>query len=298
MLGHQNRRRVGNTVVDSVWDPFAREKAAELIAQGKPVGIFNRGVCAIWGDAQNEDFIESVALIKGEERRGRPLGASLPSDKMVSYINFDLISQDLRSLFLDATELSQRLGSLCFIRIPITEEAAGKLPSSLVSRDNGIPILQNWDPYGHFPTADLIRRVMSKGVDFPGCTSMNPSGVPEFVDQKEGEKFSAEKDIPMFLEDPSDPGITKGSYSIISVGNDGAKLIRDGNVPGNVINKVLGSLDMTNASLAKHPQPNIPEGILAHENPRLVRAAIIFYLQGKNGEDIQRVIRRYNKTKG
>ena len=63
------------TEVASVWEPQAREHAASLVLRGEPVGTYNRGVCAIWGDGANPLFPAKVAQIKGEKRGERPLAA-------------------------------------------------------------------------------------------------------------------------------------------------------------------------------------------------------------------------------
>jgi len=66
-----------STEIASVWEPLAREHAASLVLRGEPVGNYNRGVCAIWGDGENPLFPAKVAQIKGEKRGERPLAASL-----------------------------------------------------------------------------------------------------------------------------------------------------------------------------------------------------------------------------
>ncbi len=154
--------------VRSIWDPEARRYAAQLINEGNPVGVFNRGVNAMWGDGANYKFVDRVREIKGEQRNGRPLAATLKTVQVVDLIDSTLIPEKLYPILLNAHEMSSMLGSLCFIRIPITLKAASTLPESMISfSKEGVPFLQNWDPSGHYPTDALIKEVYKLDIRYP-----------------------------------------------------------------------------------------------------------------------------------
>lgn len=278
----RNREIPFSTEVGSLRNPIDRKKAAVLISQGKPIGAFNRGVCAIWGDGSSPAFTESVSEIKGEKRGHRPLAASLTTKEFVSLLDPNKIPPELHSTFFDADELAARTGSLCFFRGPITEAAAIKIPNSMVSRVDGVPVIQNWDSRGHRPTSALLRTVRNLGVRFPAVTSMNMSGEPEITDQGEGVKFAEEANIPFFLLDPDDQKKAVGSYTIIDVAAEGLRLIREGNIPSELLVELLGtSIDRSNSTTARSIQPLMfPADRIRGVNPRLARVAILSSLSG------------------
>ncbi len=263
--------------VGSFWDPAAREKAAQLIAQGEPVGAYVRGVCGVWGDGRNFEFVDAVCRIKGERRKNRPLAASLPSRLVVSLVDASMIPDPLRPIFLDADELSAHLGSLCFIRLPITDEAARQLPEVLVSHtENGTPILQNWDPTGHEAALDLVDKLLALEVCYPAITSMNISGQPEIVKQDQGIAFATSTGIPMFLVDHQDKGLVRGSYTILAVDSHGVTVVREGNIPSDMLGAILNKpLNHSHIVASKFPQPIIDHSSIDTRDPKAIRNSLI-----------------------
>src|SRR5205807_4828583 len=138
----------------------------------------------------------------------------------------------------------------------ITEAAAAKMPPAMISRSaDGVPILQNWDPEGHEPTLLLLEEMYKKGVTYPAVTSMNRSGTPELVTEKDGIAFSEAAGIPLFLTDPRDPKKIQGSYTILGINHQGVELVRDGNIPAKLIQRLLGvEIDTSHARSPSHPQ--------------------------------------------
>lgn len=268
------------TEIASVWEPQARRHAASLVLRGEPIGTYNRGVCAIWGDGANSLFPGKVAQIKGEKRGERPLAASLRTSTFVEMIDPEKISPNLHDLFLKADDLAARTSSLCFLRAPITEAAAAKLPPAMVSYSaDGVPILQNWDPEGHEPTLLLLEEIYKKGVKYPAVTSMNRSGTPELVTEETGIAFSETAGIPLFLTDPRDPKRVQGSYTIVGIHQDGLELVRDGNIPAKLIERLLGTpIDTSRAKAPSHPQIAFPEDLLTQKHPEDGRTAILTFL--------------------
>lgn len=274
------------TRIESVYDASARDAAATLMAQGYPVAAFNRGVCGIWGNGGDPRFPTQVAQIKGESRSGKKMGATLTIAQLVPLIDLDKVPSQLRNIFVNPVELSRRIGSLCFIRLPVTEDAASILPESLLSRqDDGTPLIQNWDPAGHPAMELLLGRAQQLGVQYPAVTSMNFSGQPEIVAQEEGADFAKAGGIPIFLQDPTDRNIARGSYTILAVRTEGLQLVREGNVPGYLFEYLLEApLDRVTTMPAKFPQPvvAIPDGL----EPWAVRRAIIAQLHNQEAFEV------------
>lgn len=285
--------------VKSIWDAKARRKAAVLVKKGFPIGVYNRGVCAIWGDGRNKEFIKKVAEIKGEERNSRPLAATLSTQEIVSLMDTSKIPETLLPIFSKAEELTARLGSLCFIRFPIKESAIKGLPSSIISYSaDGTAILQNWDPDGHNVVHLLVQEMRKHLVLFPAVTSMNISGQPEIIDQDDGIKFSREHKIPLFLYDLRDKGAVKGSYTIFSLDSKGVKLVRDGNIPAHLFAHLLEmDFDRSEAKAAKHPQLDFPASLTQGLNPSEARIAILSYVHGYPKEHTRRTILKITDKK-
>lgn len=266
--------------IKSLHDVSALKKAVDLIGRGEPIGIYNRGVCAIWGDGDNPKFYEQVTHIKGEKRAQRPLATTLMTSDFLQYIDTDQIPDFLRPVFLDSQGLAARTGSLCFLRMPVVDKAIKRFPSYVVSKnENEMYEMQNWDAYGHKPTHTFIELLSEKGVSLPAVTSMNITGSPEIVDQDEGVEFAKKAGIRLFLIDEKDPGIAKGSFAIIGVNKNGLSLIRDGHFPSYVFPYLFGvTVDTSNTRPAVYPQIEFPKNYFDGHAPEKVREKIIEFI--------------------
>lgn len=266
--------------IQSLNDPKARQKALHLIKEGEPIGIYNRGVCAIWGDGDNPEFYEHVIRIKGEKRAQRPLATTLRTSEFLQYIDINVIPEVLKPIFLDHNSLVARTGSLCFLRMPIVHEALNRFPSYVISKNEaGQFEMQNWDANGHLSTHAFIDLLLNNGVKLPAVTSMNITGSPEIVDQKEGVDFAKKARIKLFLIDEKDPGVAKGSFAIIGVNNNGLSLVRDGHFPSYVFPYLFGvALDTTNTRPAVYPQIKFPKDYFDGQTPEMVREKIISFI--------------------
>jgi hypothetical protein len=260
-----------------IHDNDAQDHVVSLIKKGFPAGIFNRGVCAIWGNGDDYRFVESIQSIKGEKRGEKPLAATLSTERLVKMIDVTMVHSSLIDILTNHEELSVRTGSLCFLRVPITKEAALSLPKSMISfSDEGTPILQNWDPFGHQPVHDLYSKLIKSGIKYPAITSMNISGTPEMVDQKEGEKFSKEKGIPVFLHHPDYEGVL-GGYTILGFDLDGVRIVREGNIKSNVFDYIFPEfkIDKTKAKPSKYPQRDFPLSKIKKLSPKEARITVL-----------------------
>ncbi len=266
--------------IKSIHDSAAREEAVRLVKEGGAVGIYNRGVCAIWGDGNNPHFYDQVTHIKGEGRQKKPLATTLRTSDFIELIDQSEIPPFLHSIFLDPVSLVERTGSLCFLRIPIKIEVASKFPEYVVSKNiDGQYEMQNWDANGHPPTHRFIESLLESGITLPAVTSMNYSGSPEIVDQKEGIEFAKKAGIKLFLTDEKDSGKAKGSFAIVGIGKKGISLVRDGHLPSYIFPYLFEvDVDTAEAIGAKYPQIEFPQDYFTGTSPQDVRRKIIDYL--------------------
>jgi hypothetical protein len=280
--GMMQRGEAMSITVASLWDPAARLEAARLMGAGHAIGAFARGVCAIMGDGANPAFVNAVVRAKGEKRRTQPLAGLLEAATLVPLLDAAQIPADLHPIFLDPAEFSARLGSLCFIRLPVTEAAARQLPPLMVSRSaGGTPIIQNWDPAGHPALGALFTAARAHGLAYPAGTSMNRSGQPEIADQEEGQAFAAQAGMPLFLTDPRDKQIARGSYTILGVSPAGVSIVREGNIPGALFGQLLQTtLNRAVEREARFAQPVFPGAVTTGADPHAIRMQVIEYVAG------------------
>ncbi len=286
----------------SLWDNKDRLRAAGLVARGEVVGVFNRGVNALWVDTQNNSALKKLIKIKGEERINRPISLTLELNQFIKAIDLDYISKEVRDFLSISEALKENFGSLCFIRAPLKKELINRIPKAAFCKDDkGVIWIQSWDPYGHIFTESFIKNILALGVKFPGVTSMNITGKPEVVNQDEAERFCLENKIPYYLKDPYPNPKLQGSYTIITLSEKGIELTRDGNIPGKYIQTILGFNFISNGSLpksAKYPQLEFPEFMFEGLNSKGVRMAILLYLEDNEPAQINRhlkMIERYKK---
>ena len=251
----ENRSTAARTRVGSIKDPAACREAARLVKAGYPVGAFVRSTCAIWVDAENPQGVASIWRIKGTKRAGKPLSLTLDANALVELIDLDRIRPDLRPIFGDAGELAARLAMLCFVRIPIPGRAARRLPEVVVSETaGGIKWVQNCVPGKRRSDFPLVDQMLEEGIRLPSPTSMNVSGRPEIVDQREGLAFCSAHGIPLFLADPDAAPLAQGSYPIICAGPVGVQLVREGHFPGYLFRYLLGTdVDCSRSAPASFP---------------------------------------------
>lgn len=268
----------------SIRDERSCEAAAAALAAGAAVGSYIRGVCGIWVDGRNDSAIETGYRIKGAGRGHRPFGVILSADSVSEAVDVDRVSPATRSLLLDPSQLAARLGSMCFIRYPIRRSIASSLPSSVYSVDgDGLPILQSWLPEGCRTTDAWMSALQRHGIDLPIATSMNISGTPELIRERDGIEFCDRNGIPYFLGDPDSPGIARGSFPILSVAHSGIALIREGHFPGRLFDRLLDEWDVDRHEAGQAAYPVVEthsEAEAAALSPEELRREIIATLDG------------------
>jgi hypothetical protein len=250
--------------VRSIRDRRDCTEAARQVTSGGAVGSYIRGVCGLWIDGASAGAIDRIDEIKGEKRANRPFGTTLDGAEFAGMIDPDGIAPSARSLFLDADRLESRLGSLCFIRIPIRRGVGMEMPLRLVSQtEDGTYWLQNWMPSGCLSSEVWMEAMRGQAIAFPSATSMNVSGSPELVEQEAGTAFCEEFGIPIFLGDPESRYEVKGSFPILQVDKTGIRLIREGHFPGHIFRYLLQEwdVDLSDYKPAKYPLVQLPEAL-------------------------------------
>lgn len=278
----------------SIWERSDREYAARMIADGDLVGVFNRGVNAIWVDGQNLEAVGKMQTVKREAKGGRPVALTIGFDRLTTMIDSDVLTDEVRRFLMATEDIKDHLGSLCFLRVPLKDEYTQVVPFSSLSTDaQGRYWIQTWDPFGHESTEDLIKIAESLGVEFPAVTSMNISGQPEIVDQNEGEEFSRKGGIPIYLRDPRIHDRIKGSYTIITLGENGVEVTRDGNIPHRILKPIFGGLSFSTDKMTtpKYPQMEFPDSLITGLSVREIRVAILRYVNGEDPEQVNRLLR-------
>lgn len=278
-----------------------RKEAAEIVAAGEIIGVFNRGVNAIWLNGAEEVAMDRLYKVKGERRKGKPTALTLDLKYFVQFIDTSHLASEVREFIELSQDLRSHLGSLCFIRAPIKAEYIDVLPAGSLSKDKqGQVWAQSWDPYGHPPAEDLVKRIINLGVRYPAITSMNYSGSPEIVEQSEAGEFCKANNIPIFLKDDKANPLVKGSYTIITLTDKGIELTRDGNIPGRMIQPIFNSLILINDNVvpAKHPQLEFPKYLTEGLSAEGIRMAILLFLEGRNPLQINNKLRKNKKYRG
>lgn len=270
------------TKVGSLLSKKDRDQAASLVAKGQIAGIFNRGVCALWFDGGNLTAVKKIWAIKGEGRRGKPIALTLSLKELIPMIDLSKLPPDVQKFF-SSPDLKSKIGSLCFIRAPLKDSHFRLIPDHAKSFDGGVCMIQNWDSHGHAPTEVFLKKVRQLGVAHPAVTSMNVTGQREIVNQQKGAQFCQDHGIPIFLKDPQAHPFHIGSYTIFTLGRNGIKLERDGNIPGKLFSKIFGlPIDLKNAKKPNYPQLKFPGTIFKNLTGTKVREIILLYLKGGN----------------
>jgi len=289
LIEAESNRRVG-----SLWERQDRTLAIQHILRGSPVGVFNFGVAAIWGDGGSGAFVDAIQEIKtGREKS--PLAATLPAEQLLPLIDQEKIPSLYRVTgevpFLTDTEKYRAyMGFTSFARIPLLPEAAQLLPPSMVSFDvNGTPVLQNWIPDGHRPVTHFLREMKSAGIKYPAVTSMNVHGMASIVSQREMALFQSHN-IPFVLVDPYGKMNGTGSYWIVDFCRDPAVAVRAGNLPRNVFNKLFPHVVIDESTKSEQHIPlEFPQNLLnlvLRSSEVTARAAVILYMNGNSAEQI------------
>jgi len=239
----------------SLNNPEDLQKGVEIVASGGIVAAQVRGVYGLWCNGGNSNALELILRAKNEHGKPRKFSTMMFSPNIIPLVDQAAIHPDLQYLVKDPRLTDQIIGCLLHLRLPLKPEAAEILPEALRSEDNGRFIVHNLSPARH-PISGLIRRLNFEGVKHVALTTLNIGGHPESTTLEEVESFCSAHQgqpwaIPLVLRDPFfDPNTQfKGSLTIVDTRT--ASIYRDGNLPRELANALLGVTLNTEEMLEK-----------------------------------------------
>jgi tRNA A37 threonylcarbamoyladenosine synthetase subunit TsaC/SUA5/YrdC len=227
--------------------------SAGLIAAGRALAVDNRGlVWAGWGDANNPKFIDEIRSIKKRDARS-PFGLTLPSEFALQLVDMSRVSEHIMPL-LEPKTMTERFGGLLFMRLPADETKLSglQIPEAVTSYNTlGEPVIQNYDPTGNTPIYDLLKAAYTIKAEetheylLPAVTSLNPSGVDEYMYAGQAIPFAREHNTPI-LRDPylEREAKAKGSFAIIDLTDDYPRLARKGNLDDAILLDLFEGFDL------------------------------------------------------
>jgi hypothetical protein len=235
-----------------------------LICKG-PCVLGNGPVYAMPADASHPDTPGKIERIKGDARKGRPLALTIPFEAFLSHIDLAYIKDSrLKGLFSNPHMATQRFGGWTFIKMLSNKQARRELPPCVISSESGT--VQDFSPAGHTTAEKFLGAVMMSGVRLPVMTSVNPSGMPEYVTEEEAQEFANEYKLPFLPNHPSWAARRKpkGSYPVLDVTADSLRVARQGFLSRGLMDALLAGLPVEWPENTKHS--NYPESVLTHED--------------------------------
>lgn len=221
------------------------EEVACWIAQGRLIAIQFGTVYALICNARDSEACAEMYRVKGRSRE-KPLSLQGDLGWIPFLANHWQIAPELQSLLLDGNKLRDTFGNTSFVRLPIIPQMAGKvIPECFISyNDLAQPSIQLFsfigDPLAHTVEQTILQRLCYQN-NLPtliAITSLNRSEKQESI-LKPGKarKFCADYEVPILVHRSCLQA--DSSYSIVEVGLEGAKVIREG-TGGEKIRKRLG----------------------------------------------------------
>lgn len=250
--------------------------AAQHIASGEVVAIDNDSVWALWGNAADSRYVDTVRRIKGRDPNSR-FGLTLPFQAVTQYANLDLIHPKLRALFEKPDTLTGLLGSLAFVRFPVRPDliAGSLLESTVLSQDTqGRPLLQNYDPAGKKNVQMMVEEAMSLGVQLPAASSMNVSGNAEIMEMADAAEFVRDHALNNAYHDSNASRLGTGSYLILEATASGFCMLREGNISNDIVRRLLDGLPFDISPLCKRALGRPMTGLEGYVGADLRKAII------------------------
>lgn len=282
-LNNKSRGTVDRAIaIGSIRSAADRRMAVQLVKDGFPVGLYVRGVAVIVVNGARPGAADTINLVKGERRTGKPLATILPTETFVQMIDPKMIPSELRKIFLDPDELEARLGTLGSIRFPLRPSVAPTPPPTLAPRsEDGTHWLQSWVPDQTSAGGLLVKEFQQQGVAFPGVSSMNTSGNPEIVDQDEARSFGVAHQLAYFLGDPQIAHSVRGSFPILQIGPRGVGVIRQGHFSAALFQRLLDGVRVDESQAIPAKYPLLPMDSLASiTSPYQLHDRLVALLEG------------------
>jgi|GEM_PF-3032650 len=223
--------------------------AGKLMAEGRAIAVDNSSVWAIWGDANDSNFIYEAQAAKQRDPN-KTFGLTLSSAHFIEMIDKESLSPAVQELISDPNYFAELIGGFAFVRAPanILKLAEYSIPHSVVSIDfsNYDVKIQNFDPVFSPNMRQLIevasqeKRTAGKPAFIPAVTSLNPSGTQELVCKEDASAFAIANGLPI-LNNANASRLSIGSFPILEIGTD-VVLKRRGNIADNLLEDMLYEL--------------------------------------------------------
>jgi hypothetical protein len=228
--------------VGSLADKEDVRDAITLIKSGEVVAAQMWGVFGLWVRGDSPEAIKKALTVKKDPHSTKAISSMMLSEDFLRFIDVNSVHASLRDLLNDVERFQNKLGALCHIRAPIKSELVNSIPASMVSQENGKFYMHNLDPTGHILMEPFIRNLRDEGVMFNAVMSLNDHsiGEAEIHQRTRAIQYCAESgQVGLMLEDITygNSGAT-GSFGIMDT--EHAKAVRDGIVPIEIIEKILG----------------------------------------------------------
>ncbi len=262
--------------------------AYDHLANGTPVVTQLGNNFGYLADANNELIIKRILEAKGDTNNEKPFSAMLPTNFFLNIIDFNQIPPSLHNLLKNPEELENRLGLICHLRAPVKNEALSFIPKRLIGWEENqdgskTPFVQNFFIKGHAPMESLRDMMFNNGM-FLSVTTQNQHGTPEITTLEESVTEAKRVAIPLILTDEVKRPEVKGSWSIVNIKNITA--VRDGNIPIQIVEKLLGAkINTSSMKESKYLQDQAFLALIKEINgmdipPIIIKRAIISYLAG------------------
>ena len=142
----------------SLANPIDVQNAVESIVSGGYLAVQYHGVFIMVFSGVNLEARHETLRVKNEDDTGKPLSSISFSNYIFPSIELDLIQQPAaKALVSNVSQFQKTLGTICHLRLPLKESAVdAEIPSHMVSRKDGVPYVQNLDPYGNLLFANFF----------------------------------------------------------------------------------------------------------------------------------------------
>jgi tRNA A37 threonylcarbamoyladenosine synthetase subunit TsaC/SUA5/YrdC len=291
-------KAAGNMEIRALRTPDSVSRAVAAIGKGAPVVTQLMNNFGYLADPANTEAVAHILHSKHDDNTKKPFSAMLPTEVFCSAIDLTHVPGELHELLSNPMQLEERLGLMCHLRAPITQEAAAQLPDRIVSWDptHTIPFVQNFFIKGNSDLEAIRDGLYAEG-KLLSVTTLNQHGTPEITTLPEAIEEAKQATVELLLTDePKRPEI-KGSWAIINVTDLTAA--RDGCIPISIIARLLKvPIDTAQTVKSNHVQDEafllfLKELEAKEIEPKDMRMLVLAYL---GGMDITSVLQLLTQT--
>lgn len=269
-------------------------EAAQIVESGGIVAAQVYGVFGIWGDGSNPRIFDDMEKIKGDTDQTKPYSAMMFSADVANYVDRPRLHPSLSALFDEPNRLSDAVGTMLHLRLPLKPDAVDHVPGRMRSYQDGAWVIHNLDPSGH-PIARFINELNRRGILFPAVTTLNEHLQPENTTLEGAQQTLAKADssaqkVALVLTDPTYRAYSHAEHqvqgSLVVVDTINAKIVRHGFVPAELASLLLqAQLNVQGATEGHYPVDSELDMLIerAHVHsysPQQIRLLIHNFIEG------------------